>query len=170
VVYQNFRARYYIRIIKTIDAIINDLDEFDAYIVISFLNATLVLSVGETVEEVTDSGFLTDNTQTLNCQQIGADSIVQIYSNGIRHISGARRISEWKTPTGTTIVHSTCNNRQVAVSLSNQELIYFELDDNSGRLSECEERPDLGGEITCLAIGAVPEGRQRAKFLVRLFP
>ncbi|KAF2295939.1 hypothetical protein GH714_035240 [Hevea brasiliensis] len=33
-------------------------DEFDAYIVVSFNNATLVLSIGETVEEVSDSGFL----------------------------------------------------------------------------------------------------------------
>ena len=29
-------------------------DEFDAYIIVSFVNATLVLSIGETVEEVTD--------------------------------------------------------------------------------------------------------------------
>ena len=27
-------------------------DEFDAYIIVSFVNATLVLSIGETVEEV----------------------------------------------------------------------------------------------------------------------
>lgn len=33
-------------------------DEYDRYIVVSFVNATLVLSIGETVEEVTDSGFL----------------------------------------------------------------------------------------------------------------
>ena len=33
-------------------------EEFDSYIIVSFVNATLVLSIGETVEEVTDSGFL----------------------------------------------------------------------------------------------------------------
>ena len=33
-------------------------DTFDKYIVVSFTNATLVLSIGESVEEVTDSGFL----------------------------------------------------------------------------------------------------------------
>lgn len=33
-------------------------DDYDAYIIVSFMNATLVLSIGETVEEVTDSGFL----------------------------------------------------------------------------------------------------------------
>lgn len=33
-------------------------DEFDRYIIVSFKDATMVLSIGETVEEVHDSGFL----------------------------------------------------------------------------------------------------------------
>ena len=81
-------------------------DEFDAYIVVSFVNATLVLSIGETVrfmccflfmfacvkvpnvlfqhlhthtqvEEVTDSGFL-GTTPTLSCSQLGNDALVQV--------------------------------------------------------------------------------------------
>ena len=52
-------------------------DEFDAYIIVSFVNATLVLSIGETVEEVTDSGFL-GTTPTLSCAQIGDDALVQV--------------------------------------------------------------------------------------------
>lgn len=31
-------------------------DPYDAYIVVSFINSTIVLSIGETVEEVSDSG------------------------------------------------------------------------------------------------------------------
>ena len=42
------------------------IDDFDAYIIVSFVNATLVLSIGETVEEVTDSGFL-GTTPPLSC-------------------------------------------------------------------------------------------------------
>lgn len=53
------------------------LDPFDAYIVVSFINATLVLSIGETVEEVTDSGFL-GTTPTLSCSQLGDDSLLQV--------------------------------------------------------------------------------------------
>lgn len=52
-------------------------DEFDAYIIVSFVNATLVLSIGETVEEVTDSGFLS-TTSTLACAQIGDNALVQV--------------------------------------------------------------------------------------------
>ena len=52
-------------------------DEFDSYIVVSFVNATLVLSIGETVEEVTDSGFL-GTTPTLSCSQLGDDALIQV--------------------------------------------------------------------------------------------
>jgi len=55
------------------------LDPFDAYIVVSFINATLVLSIGETVEEVTDSGFL-GTTPTLSCSQLGDDSLLQVWN------------------------------------------------------------------------------------------
>jgi len=53
------------------------LDEFDSYIIVSFVNATLVLSIGETVEEVTDSGFL-GTTPTLSCTLLGENALVQV--------------------------------------------------------------------------------------------
>ena len=53
------------------------LDEYDSYIIVSFVNATLVLSIGETVEEVTDSGFL-GTTPTLSCSALGEDALVQV--------------------------------------------------------------------------------------------
>lgn len=52
-------------------------DEFDSYIVVSFMNASLVLSIGETVEEVTESGFL-GTTPTLACSQLGEDALIQV--------------------------------------------------------------------------------------------
>lgn len=52
-------------------------DEYDAYIIVSFVNATLVLSIGETVEEVTDSGFL-GTTPTLACAALSDDALVQV--------------------------------------------------------------------------------------------
>lgn len=56
---------------------VSSVEEFDAYIIVSFVNATLVLSIGETVEEVTDSGFL-GTTPTLSCSQLGDDALVQV--------------------------------------------------------------------------------------------
>ena len=62
-------------------------DEFDSYIIVSFVNATLVLSIGETVEEVTDSGFL-GTTPTLSCSQLGDDALVQVRGVGTGRSGG----------------------------------------------------------------------------------
>ncbi|KAJ8763184.1 hypothetical protein K2173_025569 [Erythroxylum novogranatense] len=81
-------------------------DEFDAYILVSFNNATLVLSIGETVEEVSDSGFL-DTTPSLAVSLIGNDSTMQVHPNGIRHIREDGCINEWRTPGKRTIVKAS---------------------------------------------------------------
>jgi splicing factor 3B subunit 3 len=94
---------------------------------VSFLNATLVLSISETVEEVTDSGFL-GTMPTLCCAQIGEDALVQIYPEGIRHIRADKRVNEWKTPGKRSITKCAVNQRQVVIALTGGELVYFEMD------------------------------------------
>ena len=68
----------HLRIFKHLILLIIIIDEFDAYIIVSFVNATLVLSIGETVEEVTDTGFLA-STPTLDVHQLGNDALLQVY-------------------------------------------------------------------------------------------
>jgi hypothetical protein len=97
------------------------------------VNATLVLSIGDTVEEVTDSGFL-GTTPTLCCSALGDDALVQVYPDGIRHIRVDRRVNEWKAPNKKTIVKCAVNQRQVVIALSGGELVYFEMDPVSFRL------------------------------------
>ncbi|KAL4867913.1 hypothetical protein BDV12DRAFT_170537 [Aspergillus spectabilis] len=138
-------------------------DEFDAYIVLSFANGTLVLSIGETVEEVTDTGFLS-SAPTLAVQQLGEDSLLQIHPRGIRHILADRRVNEWPAPQHRSIVAAATNERQVAVALSSGEIVYFELDAD-GSLAEYDERRQMTGTVTCLSLGEVPEGRIRSSFL-----
>lgn len=137
-------------------------DEFDAYIVVSFANATLVLSIGETVEEVSDSGFL-DTTPSLFVSLLGDDSLMQVHPNGIRHIREDGRINEWKAPGKRTIVKVAANRAQVVIALSGGELIYFEMD-ITGQLMEVEKH-EISGDVACLDIAPVPEGRQRSRFL-----
>ncbi|CAM8900822.1 unnamed protein product [Rhodiola kirilowii] len=140
----------------------NVTDEFDAYIVVSFANATLVLSIGETVEEVSDSGFL-DTTPSLAVSLIGDDSLMQVHPSGIRHIREDGRINEWRTPGKRTIVKVGSNRLQVVIALSGGELIYFEVD-LTGQLMEVEKH-EMPGDVACLDIAPVPEGRQRSRFL-----
>ncbi|KAK9127165.1 hypothetical protein Syun_015962 [Stephania yunnanensis] len=137
-------------------------DEFDAYIVVSFANATLVLSIGENVEEVSDSGFL-DTTPSLAVSLLGDDSLMQVHPNGIRHIREDGRINEWRTPGKRTIVKVASNRLQVVIALSGGELIYFEID-MTGQLMEVEKH-EMSGDVACLDIAPVPEGRQRSRFL-----
>jgi len=138
-------------------------DEFDAYIVLSFANGTLVLSIGETVEEVTDTGFLS-TAPTLAVQQLGEDALIQIHPKGIRHIQADGKVNEWSAPQHRSIVAATTNERQVAVALSSGEIVYFELD-SDGSLAEYDEKREMSGTVTCLSLGEVPAGRTRSQFL-----
>ena len=139
-------------------------EEFDKYIVVSFVNATLVLSIGETVEEVTDSGFL-DSAPTLSATLLGDDALLQIYPGGLRHIRmGTKRTNEWKCPGKKSIVASSVNRRQVVIALTGGELLYFELDPVSGDLQEIE-RKETHHEIACVDVAPIPAGRLRQRFL-----
>lgn len=143
-------------------------DEYDSYIVLSFVNGTLVLSIGEQIEEVSDSGFLTSSA-TLAVQQLGSDALLQVHSKGIRHIMGDKRITEWTTPQAlngdsTTIVATTTNERQVIAALNNNEIVYFELD-MDGQLNEFQERKSMGAKVLTMSMAAVPEGRQRTLYV-----
>ncbi|KAH9979031.1 mono-functional DNA-alkylating methyl methanesulfonate N-term-domain-containing protein [Lactifluus volemus] len=126
----------------------------DSYIILSFVNGTLVLSIGENIEEVQDTGFLS-SAPTLAVQQIGDDALLQVHPQGIRH---------WRVPSGKSIVAATTNKRQVVVALSSAELVYFELD-LDGQLNEYQDRKAMGSTVLALSIGDVPEGRQRTPFL-----
>lgn len=66
-------------------------DDFDSYIIVSFVNATLVLSIGETVEEVSDSGFL-GTTPSLSASLLGDDSLMQVRA---RFVQTGFRSSRW---------------------------------------------------------------------------
>lgn len=139
-------------------------DEYDAYIVLSFTNGTLVLSIGETVEEVTDTGFLS-TAPTLAVQLLGEDALIQIHPKGIRHIRAGGRVNEWPAPQHRSIVAATTNERQVAIALSSGEIVYFEMDPGDGSLAEYDEKKEMSGGVTSLSLGDVPPGRLRSSFL-----
>lgn len=142
-------------------------DEFDSYIVLSFLNVTLVLSIGEQIEEVTDSGFLASE-RTLAVQQMGESALVQVHPRGIRHIQADKSMAEWNTPViggeRTHIIAATTNERQVVIALSTTDIIYFELDQD-GQMNEYQEHVPMGAHVLTLSIGPVPPGRLRTPYL-----
>lgn len=143
-------------------------DEYDGYIVLSFVNGTLVLSISDTIEEVVDSGFLTTEP-TLAVQQLGPDALLQVHPRGIRHILPNQQVNEWATPllddgTSTKIVAATTNERQVVIALDTHEIVYFELD-MDGQLNEYQERRNIGAQVVALSVAACPEGSQRTPYV-----
>lgn len=136
-------------------------DQYDAYIILSFNNETLVLSIGETVEEVRHTGFLS-SVPTLAVQQLGENGLIQVHPRGIRHIINGQ-VNEWTAPQHRSIVAATTNQRQVAVALSSGEIVYFELDGDD--LAEYQDKKEMFGTVTSLSLGDVPEGRLRSSFL-----
>eukprot|EP01117_Protostelium_nocturnum_P009747 TRINITY_DN3484_c0_g1_i1.p1 TRINITY_DN3484_c0_g1~~TRINITY_DN3484_c0_g1_i1.p1 ORF type:complete len:1179 (-),score=412.47 TRINITY_DN3484_c0_g1_i1:140-3676(-) len=137
-------------------------EEFDSYIVVAFLNATLVLKIGQEVGEVEDSGMLT-TSPSIHVANLGSDGFIQVHPNGIRHIRTENRINEWKTPGKKTIVHATSNGNQVVIALSGGNLFYFEVD-ALGNLNERHQK-FIGREILCLSIAPLLPGSRLSKFV-----
>ena len=94
---------------------INDVGAFDKYIIVSFADATLVLSIGETVEEVEDSGFLTD-VPTIACSALSDGGFCQVHPGGVRHIKNSGQSKEWQCPGLKRIEVASANSSQVRLS------------------------------------------------------
>ncbi|KJP88718.1 hypothetical protein AK88_01599 [Plasmodium fragile] len=135
--------------------------EYDGYIIVSFEGSTLVLEIGETVEEVVDSLLLT-NVTTIHVNILYDNSLIQVHDTGIRHING-KVINEWVPPKNKQIKAATSNSTQIVISLSGGELIYFEIDE-AHTLVEIF-RKNLNVETLCLSIQQVEENKLRANFL-----
>ena len=65
----------------------------------------------------------------------GDDALVQVYPDGIRHIRADKRVNEWKAPGKKTVIRCAVNRRQVVIALSGGELVYFEMDPVSSKIS-----------------------------------
>ncbi|XP_053993630.1 uncharacterized protein LOC128884334 isoform X2 [Hylaeus volcanicus] len=136
--------------------------EHDNLIVVSFSNSTLVLSIEDTVSEVTETNFLR-NTATLHVALLEDNSHVQVHQNGIRHLQTQGRVAEWRPLSGTRIVAASSNRRQVCVSLSWGEIVSFELDASNILTEVC--RKTLGHEVNALSVQPIPLDRARAQFV-----
>lgn len=135
----------------------------DRFIVVSFADATLVLSVGDSVEEVgKESGFLT-NSPTIACSALGDDgAICQVHPAGVRHILRGS-IKQWHCPGLKRIECASANQYQIIIALAGGEMIYFELDPMSQTLNESQPKV-LKADVCCLDVGTISTGRTRSLF------
>ncbi|KAG7924247.1 hypothetical protein KL905_000401 [Ogataea polymorpha] len=147
---------------------LNRNDEYDKYIVLSFVDGTLVLRIGEDVEEVENSGLVLD-TNTLGVFQVGSAALVQVHPNGVRQVfyvdDTPQKTIDWAPPAGIRVLLCSATNSQLAIALSNREIVYFELDDLD-KLIEYNEHKELASQITALTLGEVQAGTARFPYLL----
>lgn len=114
---------------------------------------TVVLSIGEVVEEVHNLHFVATQP-TLAVQQVGAASVVQVYAHGIRHVDTATgATTDWFPPAGIAVTLASCNRMQAVVALLNREVCYFEVD-GEGQLVEYQLRAEMGAQVAAVAVAA----------------
>lgn len=160
------------KIIKVFTCKIHKSDKFDKFIVLSFFDGSIILSIGEEVEEAENSGFI-DTVTTLNIFQIGHDSIVQIHATGLKQIFYSEddeptKSIDWNPPPGIEVIHSACTNSQVVLALSNGSIVYFEISqsDANDALVEHSFHREFDTSITSIAIGDIPNNRIRSPFVI----
>jgi splicing factor 3B subunit 3 len=135
----------------------------DKLIIISFIDATLVLAVGETVQEISDSGIL-GTVQTVGVGVMADGSLVQVHLRGVRQVNEQTgRVTEWRVPGGRQVVSCSVNSRQILLGLTAGELVYLEVSTETNTIEEVFKR-DMGCEILALSVPLIPEGRSRAFF------
>ncbi len=101
-------------------------DKLDKYIIVSFQNATLVLGIGEKVMEISNSGFDLKKP-SLHVGLLSDNTYIQVFPSGIIHIKSEKKKSLYQT--SSKILSAASNANQIAVSLQEKEIIYFELED-----------------------------------------
>ena len=134
----------------------------DRYLIISFNNATIVLSVGETVEQVNDTGFKLDES-TLLAGVMEGGSLLQVTPGGFRQIFEDGHTKIWEPPSRRSVMCAAMNPRQIVVAISNGDVVYFELDE---RLVWTErESMNHKEDVTCIDLPSLGENSLRAPFV-----
>ena len=133
-------------------------DDYDKYLVISFINATLILEIGDKITETNNSGFDTKNS-TILINILSDNSYIQIIKSGIIHITKNKK-SFLKA--SSNIKCASSNDMQIVIGLENKEILYFEHDENKLL------RPDMKAmenDIICLDLSPKPKDRKKSKYL-----
>ena len=56
----------------------------------------------------------------------------------------------------------------MVIALTGGELVYFEMDP-SGQLNEYTERKEMSADVVCMALGNVPQGEQRCRWVTCIY-
>lgn len=106
----------------------------------------------------------------MHCGLLVGDIFIQVTKSSLVQIKGRgenRRRTKWESEKG-RILMACSNSRQVVIYIEGGQIVYFEIDTNTGLLNEVQTE-FFCVEIKCIDIGEVPEGRLRSKFMAAGF-
>ncbi|SCV02086.1 LANO_0F15104g1_1 [Lachancea nothofagi CBS 11611] len=134
-------------------------DPWHRLVFLGLPKSTMILDIEDgTLEELdpANNKFKIDGDQTVFVGIMGERSVIQVCGNSMLHVNYDKKKltlkSEWLPPAGIKILKATCSSSQLALALSNNEIIYFELDIATESLNEYQERIELPERITDLSI------------------
>ena len=136
-------------------------DDFDSFVVFSFVNKTLVYEIEQidkTLKELKNNFFET-KLPSLHVSIIKDNSFLQVLPNGILHIKTEKKTTFLKS--SSTINCASATNNQLVVGLENKELLYFEFDITLNK-------PDIkviGKKISLVEFCPIDEGIFKSKYI-----
>ncbi|KAH8583415.1 splicing factor 3b [Cryptosporidium sp. chipmunk genotype I] len=150
------------------------LDNIHHFIIISFIDRSLVLTIGEHVEETNDTLFTLNETTMYAASMIFYNSFLQVLETHVKLII-QDRIYDWKTPDSRKIVAADSNGRQVSLALEGGLIVVLELSVNGvsgitntgvgGLVEVC--RREITCEIICIGIQQLSySGQLRSDYVV----
>ena len=121
-------------------------DLFYSFIIVSFINATLLLEINDKIFESNKIQF-EKNFETILVSQLIDNSYIQIIKNGIIHIKNKKNFYK----ASSEILFASANLQQIAIALKNNEILFFELDREEGKLLNPEIKY-IDNEITYIEL------------------
>ena len=136
-------------------------DDFDTFIILSFVNKTLIYEIDFNTYNISESKSHNFETKLPSlCVTILKDnSFLQILPNGILHIKPEKKTTFLKS--SSNILCSCANNNQLILGLENKELLYFEFDTELNK----SDIKVIGKKISFMELCPLDEGTFRSKYV-----
>lgn len=141
-------------------------DIYDTFLVVSFVRETRILAMNseDELEETEIEGFASD-AQSLFCHDAVHDQLVQVTAISVRLVSASSRklLTEWRVPSGYSIIVATANATQVFLATGGGNLVYLEI--GEGSLTEVKHL-EIEYDVSCLDINPIGDNPVRSDLAV----
>ena len=136
-------------------------DNFDTFIILSFVNKTLIYELDINTKTIIESKHHNFETKlpSLYVTILKDNSFLQVLPNGILHIKPEKKTTFLKS--SSNIICANANNNQLVIGLDNKELLYFEFDTELNK----SDIKVIGQKISFVELCPIDEGIFRSKYV-----